>query len=143
MFGAKRGNGGESYVQSLGSILVVDDDMEFCVILSEVLTGFGFNVQVATTVEGALTSLAQMTPDLIITDITMPEEDGVTLIRSLRIRPGWREIPTVIVSALPRREVISLTERIGADAFLDKPFSIRKLRSTIAPFVPQTATQVG
>jgi CheY-like chemotaxis protein len=139
MFRGMRGQPREAQLHALGSILVVDDDVEFCSILSEVLNGFGFYVQVATTVERALAYLAEKTPDLIMTDITMPEEDGLALIRNLRIRPAWCTIPTVIVSALPRGEVISLTERIGADAFLGKPFSIRKLRSTIAPLVSHPA----
>ncbi len=139
MFRAMRGKRRDAQLHALGSILVVDDDIEFCTILSEVLNGFGFQVQIATTVERALAYLAERTPDLIMTDITMPEQDGLALIRNLRIRPGWCTIPTVIVSALPRGEVISLTERIGADAFLGKPFSIRKLRATIAPLVAHPA----
>jgi two-component system OmpR family response regulator len=142
MFRLKRGNGREAHGQPMGSILVVDDDMEFCGILSEVLSGFGFDVQAACTVERALACLADRTPDLIITDISMPEKDGLALIRSLRVRPGGCEIPMIIVSALPRAEVIPLVERIGADAFLDKPFSIRTLRSTITPFISHAAPRV-
>jgi CheY-like chemotaxis protein len=117
--------------------LVVDDDVEFCTILSEVLRGFGFDVQVAFTVERALDHLRQMTPDLIITDVRMPEADGIILIHHLRDEARLNCIPTIIVSALPRSEVIALTERHEADAFLDKPFSIRKLRSTVSTFMPQ------
>lgn len=138
MLTLKRGNGGVTggHGQRPGSILVVDDDSEFCTILSEVLRGFGLEVEVAFTVEGALDHLSAMTPDLIITDVRMPEEDGVILFHHLRDEARLRRVPTIIISALPRSEMIALTERHEADAFLDKPFSIRKLRSTLSAFMP-------
>jgi DNA-binding response OmpR family regulator len=96
----------------------------------------GFEVSVSMNVEEALDYLQYELPDLILTDITMPDKDGITLIRYVQSNPKWSKIPTVIVSARPRWEMASLVDKVGANAYLDKPFSIRNLHATLAPLLP-------
>lgn len=117
-------------------ILVVDDDPAFCTIMREILGAEGFEVHVAFDAQGALAILADYPPDIILSDIMMPDIDGLWLIRNIRSSPLWANIPTIVVSAkiMPKDRIAA--EQAGADAFVPKPFSIPVLRSTILSFVP-------
>lgn len=112
-------------------ILLVDDDEAFCTIMSELLIRHGFQVQVAGAAEEALHLLGRDRPDIILTDIMMPEIDGLTLIRRIRSNPRGADIPTIVVSALVLARERAAACQAGADAFLAKPFSFHELRSTI------------
>ncbi len=113
------------------SILVVDDDAAFCTIIRELLVRHGFNVRVACGVEEALRAVKREPPDLILTDIMMPEVDGLTLIRTIRSNPQQYGIPTIVVSAMVMARERTAAVQAGADAFLAKPFSFTQLKTTI------------
>ncbi len=113
------------------SILVVDDDAAFCTIIRELLVRHGFNVRVACGVKEALRAVKREPPDLILTDIMMPEVDGLTLIRTIRSNPQQYGIPTIVVSAMVMARERTAAVQAGADAFLAKPFSFTQLKTTI------------
>jgi CheY-like chemotaxis protein len=112
-------------------VLLVDDDDAYCTIMRELLVRHGFRVLVARAAEEALRMLRQERPDIILTDIMMPEVDGLTLIRRIRSNPVGAAIPTVVVSALVMARNRAAAAQAGADAFLAKPFSFNQLRTTI------------
>jgi two-component system cell cycle response regulator DivK len=112
-------------------VLVVDDDDSYCTIIRELLVRYGYEVRVAYSVEEALTSLQDERPDLILTDLMMPEVDGITFIRHLRATPPHSGIPTIVVSALVLARERAAAAQAGADAFVAKPFSIQQLQATI------------
>ncbi len=118
------------------SALVVDDDTAFCAIMKEILARDGFTVHVAYDVPQALELLRGIKPDIILSDIMMPEIDGITLIRNLRSEPNWADIPTIVVSARTMPAERAAAKDAGADAFVPKPFSIRDLRATINTLLP-------
>jgi two-component system response regulator VicR len=120
-------------------ILVVDDDTSFCAIMKEFLKGDGYEVHLAYDVSHALSLLEHLTPDLILADIMMPEVDGLWLIRNLRSKPIWANIPTIVVSARTLPEERSAAKEAGADAFVSKPFSFGDLRTMIHAFLPYGA----
>jgi len=120
-------------------ILVVDDDVSFCSIMEELLRADGFDVYLAYDVPHALSLLEQLKPDLILADIMMPDIDGLWLIRNLRSKPAWRNIPTIVVSARTMPDERAAAEDAGADAFVPKPFSFVDLRSAIGTFLPTCA----
>ncbi|HEY43499.1 MAG TPA: response regulator [Anaerolineae bacterium] len=120
-------------------ILVVDDDTSFCAIMKEFLKGDGFEVHLAYDVPHALSQLERLTPDIILADIMMPEIDGLCLIRNLRSKPIWADIPTIVVSARTLPEERSAAKEAGADAFVSKPFSFGDLRTMIHSFLPYGA----
>ncbi|HEY45183.1 MAG: hypothetical protein AMJ88_16430 [Anaerolineae bacterium SM23_ 63] len=117
-------------------ILVVDDDTSFCAIMKEFLKGDGFEVYLAYDVPHALRILKIFTPDLILADIMMPDIDGLWLIRNLRSKPIWADIPTIVVSARTMPEERTEAKEAGADAFVSKPFSFGDLRTMIRSFLP-------
>lgn len=125
-------------IRSTRSIMVVDDDPAFCCIMRELLKRSGFHVQVAHSVREALGQLEHKVPDMILTDVMMPEVDGLQLVRRLRACPKWASIPTVVVSARVMEDEQVAAREAGADAFLAKPFSTQLLRSTIENYLPVT-----
>jgi len=116
-------------------VLVVDDDHSYCTIIRELLVRNGYEVRLAYSVEEALILLKEERPDLILTDLMMPEVDGITFIRHLRATPPHSEIPTIVVSALVLARERAAAAQAGADAFVAKPFSIHQLQATIQEVV--------
>lgn len=122
--------------KSTPTVLIVDDDPVFCVIMREFLASYGYEVHLAYDVPEALTFLECITPDLILSDIMMPDIDGLWLVRSLRSAPAWSKIPTIVISAKAMPEDRQAAIEAGADAFVSKPFSIKDLRVLISQYVP-------
>jgi CheY-like chemotaxis protein len=120
-------------------ILIVDDDVSFCTIMEEYLRADGFDVYLAYDVPHALSLLEQLTPDLILADIMMPDIDGLWLVRNLRSKPAWSSIPTIVVSARTMPEDQAAAKEAGADAFVSKPFKFGDLRTTIGKFLTSSA----
>jgi CheY-like chemotaxis protein len=117
------------------SVLVVDDEPDFCQVVKEILSIDGMLVSEAHSVVQALATLAHKAPDLVLTDVMMPDIDGLDLVRSLRSEPLWSGIPAVVVSARVLEEDREAALQAGANAFLPKPFTARELRETIRPLL--------
>jgi CheY-like chemotaxis protein len=71
-------------------------------------------------------------PDLIVTDLMMPEMSGLELCRAVRSDPTIRNIPIIVLTASVQRHQAEASFRDGANAFLPKPFTADELRTTIA-----------
>lgn len=109
------------------TILLVDDDQLLLDTVSDLLGIAGYDVVKVTDGAEALKKLATIKPDLIITDILMPEVDGYELLRRVLEHPDWRNIPLVFLSARWREnEMVDAISR-GAAAFLTKPFDAQQL----------------
>jgi CheY-like chemotaxis protein len=121
------------------SVLIVDDEPAFCFAMAEILNLSGHQVEQANTVAQALEILERFTPDLILTDIMMPEADGLTFIRRLRSQSTWAGIPTIAVSAKAMIQDRDAAREAGADGYLSKPFSAQELKAAISEFTrPRT-----
>jgi putative two-component system response regulator len=108
-------------------VLVVDDSRLIRSIAREGLARAGFNVITAENGFKALEQLRLHRPDLIISDITMPEMDGYELCSALKMKPEWASIPFVVMSTAGERSVIRRMMSRGACAFLEKPFNTEQL----------------
>lgn len=117
------------------SILVVDDDPTFCAIMGEILRMYQARVYTAFSAEEAMALLETVTPDLILTDVMMPEVDGLTLVRRIRSGAVQARIPIIIVSAGVSHREQAAAMQAGADQFLPKPFSITDLRAAVGSFI--------
>ncbi|HWA72488.1 MAG TPA: ATP-binding protein [Polyangiaceae bacterium] len=80
----------------------------------------------------ALASARQQPPDLVLTDVMMPELDGFGLLRALRTEPLTRDLPVLMLSARAGDEARSEGLEAGADDYLVKPFSARELLARVA-----------
>ncbi len=79
----------------------------------------------------ALTKMGEMTPDLILADIIMPEMDGYELFEAVRSRPEWISIPFIFLTARRERKHILAGKRLGAEDYLLKPISPEDLLTAI------------
>jgi CheY-like chemotaxis protein len=115
------------------AIMLVDDAEPYMHVMSSVLRGCGLEVHMARGAPEALVMLDQMTPDLILLDVMMPQVDGISFLRQLRADARLGLIPVVVVTAYPDTRQAALTA--GADGFLAKPFTTQQLRTAIAEFL--------
>jgi two-component system OmpR family response regulator len=109
-------------------LLLVDDEPSLREPLAEYLTRQGFVVSQAEDAARARTALAEDTPDLVLLDIMMPGEDGLSLCRHLT---ESRQIPVILLTARgePMDRIVGL--EIGADDYVAKPFEPRELVARI------------
>jgi two-component system OmpR family response regulator len=109
-------------------ILVVDDDVEIGKLLSRYLGGQGFEVVVAHDGAQLRASLAEGGIDLMLLDLGLPDEDGLSLLR--RFRKDWSG-PVIVISGRGDsvEKVIGL--ELGADDYVGKPFDLRELLARI------------
>jgi PAS domain S-box-containing protein len=104
-------------------VLVVEDDIETRDILAAILERGGFSYRVATRASEALTVLDDWQPDVIVSDIGMPDMDGYEFVRQLRSRSAAQggHIPALALSAFARNEDRDLALRSGYQAHVAKP----------------------
>ncbi|MHA6247120.1 hybrid sensor histidine kinase/response regulator transcription factor [Pontibacter sp. CAU 1760] len=111
-------------------VLVVDDDEE---IRRYICQEFAADYHMMESANGkeALSILLSETPDLIISDVMMPEMDGITLCRKIKQNVNINHIPVVLLTAKSEEEDNLEGLGMGADAYLVKPFNIEILRKTV------------
>jgi len=111
-------------------VLVVDDSSSIRLFLRVGLTENGFAVKTATHGREALEMLPEFRPDLIITDLMMPEMDGFALCRELK-RTEFATVPVIVMSTMGDKGIMRRLMREGAASFLIKPFSVAQLSVVI------------
>ncbi len=104
-------------------ILVVDDSMVICRLVCQGLQELGFSVSSASNGHAGLRKAIEEKPDLILTDLNMPEMGGMELCRLLKKDAKLREIPIVVMSANGDRGTMRRMISLGAAAYIVKPFS--------------------
>jgi CheY-like chemotaxis protein len=120
------------------SILIVDDETAYCEVLAEILESSGYRVFTAARAKEALDVLEAHPIDLIMTDVMMPEIDGLTFIRLIRESQKYAHIPVLVVSAKLGYEDQADAVGAGANGFLAKPFTTNELEGTIQNQLPVT-----
>ena len=109
-------------------ILVVDDELEITFVLRSGLTKHGYDVRVAGDGEAALDLFQAWTPDLVITDLAMPNMNGLQLCRRLR---ESSEVPIIILSVKGEEATKIEALDAGADDYLTKPFGMGELLARV------------
>ncbi len=109
-------------------ILVVDDDTDLRELVSDYLSTNGYLVEVAGDGEAMRTELGQHTMDLVVLDLMLPGEDGLSLLRWLREHHGP---PVIIISARGDEVDRIVGLEMGADDYLAKPFGPRELLARV------------
>src|ERR1044072_6024299 len=123
-----------------GHILIVDDQQEICDVVQEYLTGEGYRVSTASDGGGMRRVLGQSHVDLVILDLMLPGEDGLTLARSLRSESG---IGIIILTG--RGETVDriIGLEMGADDYLPKPFHLRELLARVKSVLRRVQSRTG
>jgi len=105
------------------TILIVDDQLSVRNILRALLAKQGYNLAFANNGQEALSQAAELTPDLILLDVMMPDMNGFEVCERLRADPHLAEVPIMMITALddPKSRLRGL--QMGADDFVTKPFN--------------------
>lgn len=119
-------------------ILIVDDDREISSLLADYLQRNGCQARVAGDGKAMARQLEQGRTDLIVLDLNLPGEDGLTLCRNLRAQTVYATIPVVMLTARgePVDRILGL--EMGADDYLPKPFEPRELLARIRSVLRRT-----
>ncbi|NDJ53942.1 MAG: hybrid sensor histidine kinase/response regulator [Chloroflexi bacterium] len=104
------------------TILLVDDDIAILEGVADFLEFYGYRVLTASDGIEVLHAMRQHTPDLVISDIMMPEMDGHEFFQEVRNNDDWTAIPFIFLTARGQRIDIRRGQSLGADAYLTKPF---------------------
>ena len=107
-------------------IMVVDDEPDIRDLVREILEDEGYAVVVAEDVKTAREAIAERLPDLVLLDIWMPEQDGVSLLKEWRDQ-GALKFPVVMISGHGTVETAVEATRLGAVDFIEKPLSLARL----------------
>jgi chemosensory pili system protein ChpA (sensor histidine kinase/response regulator) len=113
-------------------VMVVDDSITVRKITGKLLARAGYEAVEARDGVEALERLAELKPDVVLSDIEMPRMDGFELIRQLRGDSRWRQIPVIVISSRTADKHRNLALELGADVFLGKPYQDEQLLAHIA-----------
>ena len=108
-------------------VLIADDDPDILGLVSLRLEKNGYGVVTAADGREALEAVREHRPALAIVDMRMPEMDGLELIRSIRRDEQSSDIKVIALSARVREANVNAALEAGADDYVEKPFSPRKL----------------
>jgi DNA-binding response OmpR family regulator len=121
-----------------GHILVVDDQLEICQLVREYLTDEGFRVSIAQDGAAMREVLARDPADLVVLDLVLPGEDGLSLARELR---SQSELGIIMLTG--RGETVDriIGLEMGADDYLSKPFHLRELLARVKSVLRRAANR--
>lgn len=113
------------------SILIVDDDLGTRLSISDYLHLCGYQVIAADNGQQALAMVEEFRPDLLVTDIIMPQMNGYELVRRVRSAPRFRLLPVILLTARTKTQERILGYQSGCDLYLPKPFELEELAAAI------------
>ena len=113
-------------------ILICDDEPHVLEGLRHLLKGSDRRIETATTGKEGLARVTEEVPDLLITDIMMPEMSGLELVAQLRSDDATKDLPIIIVTAKGEALDASLAQQVWRAMVIAKPFAPRKVRDLVA-----------
>ena len=123
-------------------ILIVEDSPTMRALLNSALEGLEIPVKITEASSGfeALRQLPREPFDLIVTDINMPDINGLELVSFAKSNSAYRSIPLIIVSTEGAEKDRARGIELGADAYLVKPFDAENLREVVVDLLSRGAT---
>jgi CheY-like chemotaxis protein len=116
--------------RQMSRILIIDDDHAFRAVLERMLKSANHEVILAADGDEGLNQLKKLPPALVITDLFMPNKDGIETI--IHLRKIYPVLPIIAISGKPAGSVVlSVAKKLGAAAVLEKPFSIEDLLTAV------------
>jgi CheY-like chemotaxis protein len=113
-------------------VLVADDDPEICTLIKTILARGPYDVTLCEDAESALVHIQRDDPyDILISDFMMPGISGIELITQVRQHRPTSHMPIVMISGHNNYSMDERAKEAGANAFLNKPFTLAQLRSTV------------
>ncbi len=108
-------------------VLIAEDEPYIVESLTFLMEGAGLDVAVAKDGALALQAIKNLRPAVVILDIMLPEENGMEVLRFVKSDPDLRDIPILVLTARGQENDRQMALRLGADAFVTKPFSNREV----------------
>jgi two-component system KDP operon response regulator KdpE len=121
-------------------ILVVDDEPQITRVLRTSLSSQGYDIRVANDGETALEIMKDWTPDLVVTDLSMPNMDGLELCRRLRVAS---QVPIIVLSVRGEERTKVQALDAGADDYITKPFGIDELLARVRAALRRVPAENG
>ena len=122
-------------------ILVVDDEPSILETVAGVLRDEGFEIDTATTAQGAMSTAVACRPDMIVLDVMLPDFDGIEIAR--RLRADGRTVAILFLTARDSVEDRVIGLRIGGDDYMTKPFSLDELVERVRAILRRTQAAVA
>ena len=113
----------------MSTILIIDDDIELCTLLSDFLESEGFDIRIANDGFSGLTLIDDITPDLVVMDVMMSPISGFEVLKKIRTKDT--SLPVIMLTARGDDIDKILGLELGADDYLPKPFNPRELCARI------------
>ncbi|HKZ85679.1 MAG TPA: response regulator [Anaerolineae bacterium] len=120
-------------------VYVVDDDPVICRLAQHILNQAGYTVELLHDGVEALEAMQRSTPDVLVTDLMMPNMSGLALIRHIRADSRWSSLPIVVFTARGERSDRRQAEEAGVSHYLTKPFSSAQLLEAVRRFAQPNA----
>ena len=122
------------------TILIADDSRTMRRMVRSALEADHHDVVEAPDGLAALDVASRLEADLVITDVNMPEMDGLTLVRVLRARSGYRFTPILVLTTESGEDMKQRGREAGATGWLVKPFDTERLRQTVSYILTRPRT---
>jgi len=110
----------------MSNLLIVDDEQSYRQLLTLVFQGDGHSIRTATNGREALRMLEEAPADIIISDVKMPDMDGIEMLRA--VRETQPDLGVVLMTAFASVETAREAFKLGADDFIQKPFDVEELK---------------
>jgi CheY-like chemotaxis protein len=118
-------------------ILVIDDEPVWLSVIEQYLHAGGYGVVTARSGAEALQALTSFTPDLIFSDVRMPDMNGFDLVEAIKQLPATRSTPIVFVSAIDDYDARRVARDVGAVDYLVKPIDAKDVGSLLLRHFPE------
>lgn len=115
----------------MSRILIVEDDPDLLGIMRDILETDGHKVVICRNGPDALRAFDRERPELILSDIMMPDMDGFAVLQAVRAHPDGLAVPFLFVTARTERRDVGLARDLGADDYIFKPFGVDELRKAV------------
>ena len=109
------------------TILLVEDNQVYRETLKEALEYEGYDVMEAADGAAALSLLRQSKPDAILSNMEMPDINGIEFLRSIKADPHWKTIPFALITGSNDDDIAQVARDLGANAVLHKPILLNEL----------------
>ncbi|MDR0926264.1 MAG: response regulator [Ignavibacteria bacterium] len=116
-------------------ILIAEDSSSVRKFITFALKLAGYEVTPAVDGMDALEQLPKNKFDMLITDLNMPNVDGIRLIKTIREDPEYKNLPIIILSSLSAEEDIESGLSAGANSYLIKPFNAKRIQYEISKYL--------
>ncbi len=124
----------------MADILIIDDNPDILGTLGLALGKEGYTISLADSAQDAHIKLAQEVPDMILLDIMMPGQDGISFCGELRQQEAFRLVPIIFMSTLSQTDDIVRGLDAGGDDYITKPISFKELSARVRSTLRRRAT---